>query len=485
MIAAPTAIAIAGLLISFAVGALIGTGHQKPLIFATAGVASIAVVALLGSKLVVEPGKLGYWLLAGAFFAMPLNAFRVAGSVTLGDMLLLAAIPFAFYAVITRTGLPRIPSWLYIGSGLLILSVLLLELFPPGGIHQVILTPTTVLQQQSDMEDSSNLMSGIRLLMALVFLPLVTCFLADGWGKIRMLTNAWVAGVSLSCVVAVIGAISGLDPLDTIAGFPLVGGGLYEGTRAVGFSVHPFTLSLTAVMAAPVVLTRITDLQSGLRYGPLFAVIVAAILLSGTRTGLLVLVLVCAAVLIVDKRTRKALAAVMMGGAAFFCVLLLFASIPGTERFQSSDLSAGESNRSRITLYEESARYIAERPIIGHGFELVRDSHNLFLQLLLAGGLIALIGFFTIFLGYLTMGWKSRLKVPEAFYGDSVGLTLALIAFLLSGFLGNDIYARYLYIPAGLLLAMSIASGRIPPDDESSRGTTDSVAGEWSPARVR
>jgi len=481
----PTAIAIAGLLISFAVGAMVGLGQLRPLAIGAAVMALIVVVALLGSKLLVAPEKLGYWLLAAAFFTMPLNAFRVAGSVTLGDLLLLAAIPFALYAVISKNSFPRLPAWIYIGGGLLLASVLVVELFPPQGLQQVVLTPTTVLQQQSDLEESSNLMSGIRLLVALVFLPVVTCLLADGWARIRMLTNAWVGGVSLSCLVAVFGAVVGLDPLHQIAGFPLLGGGLYEGTRAVGFSVHPFTLSLTAVMAAPVVLTRITDRRSALRYGPLFAVIVAAILLSGTRTGLIVLVLVCAAVLMADKRTRKALGVVMLGGAAILCVLLLFASIPGTERFQSSDLSAGESNRSRVTLYEESIRYIADRPIVGHGFELVRDSHNLFLQLLLAGGLIALIGFFTIFVGYLTLGWRSRLNVPDSFYGDSVGLTLALVAFLLSGFLGNDIYARYLYIPAGLLLAMSLASDRVSARDEPSRKTADSTAENRSPARVR
>ncbi|HTU14853.1 MAG TPA: O-antigen ligase family protein [Solirubrobacterales bacterium] len=481
----PTAVGIAGLTLSFVAGALIGLGQGRVLVVVAAAAVSVTVLALLGSRLLAAPGRLGCWLLAAAFFAMPLNAFRVAGSVTLGDMLLLAAIPFALWAVVSRESLPRLPSWLYFGGGLLLTSVLLLELFPPGGIHQVVLTSTTVLQQQSDMEQSSNLMSGVRLLVALVFLPVATCFLADGWGKIRMLTDAWVAGVSLSCLVAVFGAVSGLDPLQAIAGFPLLGGGLYEGTRAVGFSVHPFTLSLTAVMAAPVVLTRITDLNSGLRYGPLFAVIVAAILLSGTRTGVLVLIAVCAAVLIADRRTRKVLGLVMLGGAAVLCVLLLFASIPGTERFQSTDLSAGESNRSRVTLYEESVRYIAERPIVGHGFELVRDSHNLFLQLLLAGGVIALVGFFTIFTGYLATGWRSRFRVPDRLYGDAVGLTLALVAFLLSGFLGNDIYARYLYIPAGLILAMSLIRGKASGSGGPSGENDDSGARNPSPARVR
>lgn len=460
---APTVIAIAGMLLSVAVGAAVGLGHERAVIAGAFGIAALALVWNLGARLTLAPGKLGHWLLAGAFFAMPLNAFRVAGSVTVGDFLLLAAIPFALVAVIARDDIPRLPAWLYAGGFLLISSILLVEVFPPGWREQVFLTPTTLLQEQSDIEDSSSLLSGIRLLIALLFLPVVTCFLADGWRKIRLLTDAWLAGVALSCAVAVLGAAAGIDPLGSLAGFPLLGEGLYQGTRAAGLSVHPVTLALTAVMAAPVVLTRITDRRSGLVYGPVFGLILLAILLSGTRSGLLVLLFICAVVMAVNPRTRRLLAGVLLAGAAAICVLLL-ASIPGTERFQGGDASAGASNQARLNLYEESVSYIADRPLTGYGFELIRDSHSLVLQLLLAGGLIGLIGYFTVFVGYLTIGWRSRLRVPDWIRPDAVGLTLALVAFLAAGLVGNDVYARYLYIPAGLLLAMSVLGQREPVD---------------------
>jgi O-antigen ligase len=151
---------------------------------------------------------------------------------------------------------------------------------------------------------------------------------------------------------------------------------------------------------------------------------------------------------------------VMLGVAACLCVLLLTTSVPGTERFQGDDVSVGDSNRSRLTLYEESVEYIGERPIVGNGFDLVRGSHNLTLQLLLAGGLIALVGYLTVFFGYLSIGWKLRPRVPDWLSGDSVGLTLSLAAFLLAGVFSNDVYARYLYIPAGLLLSMSLVYER-------------------------
>ena len=52
-----------------------------------------------------------------------------------------------------------------------------------------------------------------------------------------------------------------------------------------------------------------------------------------------------------------------------------------------------QSTEERAQIYPAVWHEILQRPIVGHGFEYVRGAHNIYLQLLHAGGIIALTAF--------------------------------------------------------------------------------------------
>lgn len=470
----------AGFALSVLCGALIGSGETQVVVVVVASIGLLAVLGVLLSKLVLSWVRVGDWIVAGAFFSMPLNAMRFSESVTVGDFLILVSIPVAVLLVIRRSQVPRLPVWLMFGAVLLSLSLLVVEVFPPGGITEISLTPISGLQNRSEVE-TTNLVAGIRLLMALVALPVVVATIAVRWTTIRLLTNAWLAGVFVSCLAALWAPLSGSwgllsvpDPQPLLTALPVFSDTYSGGQRAIGLSVHPTTLSLTTVMALPVVLMRMEDRQSALRYFPILTVFAVAILLSETRTGILALGFVLILSLLLNPRTRRMVVPVAGLALAVIAILVVSTSVPGVERFQGDSLSAAQSNGERLEIIGESLGYIMERPITGNGFELVRGSHNLTLQLLLAGGFLATVGYFTIVLGYLLSGWKVRLKVPAWLYGDALGLTLSLAVFLFSGLFQNDIYDRYLYIPAALILGMVMVSGRLAERNQRVRDSSRS-----------
>ena len=67
---------------------------------------------------------------------------------------------------------------------------------------------------------------------------------------------------------------------------------------------------------------------------------------------------------------------------------------------------------SASTRFDDSIGFIEERPVLGYGFQWVEASHNTVLQMLMAGGILALVGFFLVLIGYLKIGFGLR-RAPD------------------------------------------------------------------------
>jgi hypothetical protein len=119
-------------------------------------------------------------------------------------------------------------------------------------------------------------------------------------------------------------------------------------------------------------------------------------------------------------------------------------------------------DNGRLELYAEALSDFLARPLTGHGFSQIRDALNIYLQLLQAGGLIALSAFSLFTVGSLRLGW--RLAHEPVLSGSmrslAVALTVSVLVWLQEGLVQNAIYDRYLYVPAGLLLAMRLFAVR-------------------------
>jgi hypothetical protein len=472
---------------------------------ASAGVGPAARSGSLEAAL----SRAGLWVLAATFFFMPLNGVRPVSSLSYGDVFLLIALVIAAALVLVRRQFPAVPWWVWAGSVLLLASALLAEAFPPSSIAEL---------QASFPEtpDETPLVMVAKLLVGAAVLPVVAGTVIRGWDGVGTLVSAWIAGVAISCATAVSDAYIGTDiqlalayDIDSVIGFFVI-----DPARSIGLTVHSNTLSLTAVMVAPMVLSRMTGLRPILLYYPLFLLLFVAVLLSGARAGLVGIMLGTVLTLAFCPTVRKAVFSkdlrvwlVLIGGFLLMVALVfgvslkpssraaeyfapaasveaeagLLASAPvdalGTAvlvadagddgatpptigRFGAGNESAAESDGLRRQYLEDSLRLFAERPVPGYGFRWIESSHNIYLQLLLSGGVIALVGYLLFAFGYLRAGYRQWGEQADGAGDTARALTVSFALLLITGMVGNGIVDRYLYLPAALILAMSMVAPR-------------------------
>ena len=427
-------------------------------------------------------GTVATWLLAAIFLTLPLNNLRPFREIALADILIVFLLPIAFYLFVVRLIAGRrfgsLPKWLWIGAALLVLSMLLVALLPPYDPERLVASFDAY-----GTEAGSSTVVGVRVIFALIVFPIVIGVVVDRWSTIRLLVNAWIIGVSISCAVAAIDVFLGLGLQKALSYDPETTGAyiLYL-DRQVGLSDHPNALSLMAVMVSPLIMMRMKSRAGLLRYGPVLVLICLGVLLSGARSGIVGLVLAAGLVMIMDPRFRSAIRGLRLrtglaiGTGLVAVLLLLFAAaaappdsgvgklVPSSvgRLLRSSDTTTSASDKERQTRIHDSIGYIKERPVLGYGFKWVESSHNTVLQLLLAGGVSGLVGFFLVLAGYLKAGFSLRRLVPEDQRDTCIALTISLLIYVISGLVTNHIFERYLYIPAGLLLAMLLLSKAAP-----------------------
>ena len=417
------------------------------------------------------------WLLAAIFLTLPLNTLRPFKEIALADILIAFLLPFAFYLFVVRFVVGRrlgsLPKWLWVGAVLLLISMALVELVPVVNPERLVDAFDTY-----KIEGGSSVVVGMRVIFALVAFPIVIAVVADRWSTITLLVNAWIIGVSISCAVALLDVVLGTSIQQTFAYQPdLIRGYLVvfpgEAARQVGLTDHPNTLSLTAVMVAPVIMARMKSRQGLKRYGPVLLLITFGILVSGARVGVAGLILAVGFTCIMDARFRsmvrglrtRTIVLAVVGLVALTSLLAVAIIAPpdsgvgklvpsSLSRLSPSENTTEISDTERGSRLDDSIGFIKERPVLGYGFQWVESSHNTVLQLLMAGGILALAGFFLVLIGYLKIGFGLRNGLSDTRRDLSVAVTISLLIYVISGLVVNHIFERYLYIPAGLILAI-------------------------------
>jgi hypothetical protein len=254
-----------------------------------------------------------------------------------------------------------------------------------------------------------------------------------------------------------------------------------------------------------------TDFRRLLTYYPVLLLLLFGVLLSGARAGLLGIMIAILAMLVVSPTVRKTLISrdsrvwlVLVAGLALSVAVVFGLSIkpssraaeyfaapqasvtvkesllasneanpsrlgllvadtggedgatppPTIGRFGPGDESAAESDGVRRQYIEDSLTYIADRPLTGYGFRWIESSHNIYLQLLLSGGILALAGFLLFVFGYLRAGFRTWGSVPEDMDDTARAATVSVALMLITGMVGNVIVDRYVYLPFALVFAM-------------------------------
>jgi len=160
------------------------------------------------------------------------------------------------------------------------------------------------------------------------------------------------------------------------------------------------------------------------------------------------------------------------------------------------DNSAGE----RLTMWEDAVTLIPQRPIFGTGFdtyefmgrvEEFRDTHNLYLKILVETGVLGLLLFLALIGKSWMAGWRLfRTADDEFFRGIGLGLAALFVCTLVVNFFGDRwMYLQvtgYSFVLLGLAVKAQLLTAEQPVEAEaaSSLGESSESVAIPEPARV-
>lgn len=348
----------------------------------------------------------------------------------------------------------RVPFWLVVAALLLVTAAVIVSL--------VI----------GDMAD--NLVPAGRFVLTLLGVPAILCVAVRSIDEARVLAAAY-------CVSAIVNAAVGLTDYLGLTTLQASFTEVVSLGRSAGLTTHPNHLAMVCVIAMPVLLglSKTFPRQSWRIVSYLgMSILGAGVLVSGSRTGIVATALIFAGLGAIEKSLRTQIVVASLVGAAL--LMSLSAIGPQSDFSFAVDRLRGEStqysnvnvaDRERQTILEDSLEGIKRHPLTGEGFGVVRDAHNVGLQMLQSGGPLALLGFLVFCAGVVYTGasiWR-RAEIPKEVRWLGLGLTFGSIAWFLGALGQNLIYDRFLYVPAGLTLAVAAVVHR-------NRGAPQSIA---------
>lgn len=389
----------------------------------------------------------GYALLLLAIPLMTCNALRAGENVTYGDIPLALATALLLGSWFL-TGVPRgvIPVGLPLGALLLL----------AGGLLAIV-----------PAENLDSLLPTLRFAVTLALVPLVIMLAASTPRRLHRLVDVWLFAAGVNSVVAA------LDLLGVTAiGFSLTPLDFVNITnRAPGLTNHPNHLGLVVAMALPLAVARLgAGGARGLAACGLVPLLIGGVFVSGSRGAF---VAAAAGVIILfafGAATRRLRTTLLLFGApivAFVVVVVLMGNneLAGGVTLErlSGGAGATQSDDQRLLTLRESLDEAVAHPVVGAGFEEVRTAHNIYVQLLQAGGVLALAGFLAFAAGMVRLARGLSVASsgsPPWLMSLAAGCGASMCVWLLFGMVGNAVYDRYLYIPVGITLAAALVHRR-------------------------
>ena len=385
--------------------------------------------------------ELAFGLLLVGVVLITFNGVRLAPGVALCDAALAAsALTTAVAAAFGAISLP-VPRWLLAAAAGVLLAGILSAAFTE--------------------EVTGNLLPAFRFGVALLLTPLLVGALTGAGARRRdLVVLAWLASVSINAVVAI----------SDFAGFTQIGEIAYPGNTSGRFNAltaHPNHLGLVCAMALPLALWGLLYRRRGpfgqLPFVAVLALLVSAIVLTGSRAAMIGAVAGAALLLtLVAQRGRAAMGVVVLGAAAAAVVSSITAqqSEEGAVLGRiTGEVSVAQSDAGRFAAFRDAIDAFAANPLFGAGYEHVRSAHDIYLQLLEAGGLIALVSFLFFVVGSVRMANLVRrtraIALPQRELATA--LLASLTVWFITGLTQNALYDRFLYLPAGLLLGFGVA----------------------------
>ncbi|HUQ20915.1 MAG TPA: O-antigen ligase family protein [Gemmatimonadaceae bacterium] len=387
-------------------------------------------------------------LLVAAAFVSSWNAVQIRG-VQPGDLLLALALLLSAFSL-AGGRMPWLPSWVKWASACLLLVLATHLIFPMSMTYmsqRFVYVPWFIKITGVDPVEN-GVFRAAKWLLAMTLLP---ALIVDASRKnpkiVEKITKAWMLGAVVSAFIAVTD-LAGITSINTYLIF--LGG---ASGRQAGLTAHPNHLGMSASMVVPIAIG--VAMKSRWRGIPLILVLMLGAIVSGSRAGQAGFVLAVAATLALSQRARRfAPVMIVATGVAISSVVWIYPNTVDTAarffRFDTTDKYVAQANEERADLSNQAIKDFAARPVDGVGLEVLNQAHNIYLQILAAGGLVLGAGFAVYFLGVLRAGYAER-RSP-----DPLGLYLlvAVLVWIAAGTFGTQLTDRYLYFPVGALAAL-------------------------------
>jgi O-antigen ligase len=184
-------------------------------------------------------------------------------------------------------------------------------------------------------------------------------------------------------------------------------------------------------------------------------------------------------------RLRRSLPYVLPVVGGMLVAVLLFTSTGHKLLVQlrlahsSTGSATSGSNYQRSILAKTAWSTIKLRPISGIGWSVVTGAHDIYLELLESGGVIAMAAFLT-FIGGMIASVRNALSGPLR--DEAIVCGMAILAWLANGVFDNQVADKYLYFVPGLLIAIARTTWLLQYRRAPSTLTAEPPA---APARAR
>lgn len=410
-----------------------GPAQVRPLVLSATGSRDLLSRALFACVLVGVPAS--SW-----------NAVRINKVMTIGDAFIAIAAALALVLWLRR-GHSRgvVPAWLPLSAGALAFAGILATY--RGGF-------------------GGNVVPVLQFVGTLLVLPLIMVTALTTWRRVELAAEAWLLFVAVSCLAAIADFVLSLGISRSLTGLDY----LRYTHRVTGLTVHPNHLGLTAAMALPVALAWAARGSRGdvgafsVRHSAYVVILLGGIMVSGSRAAVIGAVAGLILAPAMAGRGRRSPVAVALVVAMFAAIGVVTLN-PSTAdrlglvvgpRLLGADPSGAGSDQERAAVQRSAIDSTLANPLVGTGFGVVRDAHDIFLQLLQAGGIFALLAMGVFWAGSVGEArWLARqANLPPPVRDLPAGLGASLMIWVILAFAENALYDRYLYIPIGLLLAV-------------------------------
>jgi hypothetical protein len=376
------------------------------------------------------------------------------GLLALSDYLLALSLLIAIPMIVVGNLPFDIPGWMFIPGFVIPLCVLVRQIDPS-------LDSWRVLRLQVQENNPESFGKALIWLAALYVVPLAIIASAAIERRVaEWVMGAYVSGVVISCVVAMTDTLGQTHIASSLNYHREIANPLdYRwGERQAGLADHPNMLGMVCAISLPFVIYFMSQKGRTWISGIAFIALSAGLLASGSRgaQAISLLIVFVSVLCLPSKRTTIRTIAVSMSIMIAAGVVLLSTILADHLRwffrFNGGGVlnEAQLSDESRLRLLEQAWTDFQRYPLFGAGIRYISEAHNIYLQLLAAGGVVLAVGMLAYFFCILRDCWRlsHRGIIFARFLMISIG------TWLLLGMLQNQIADRELYFAVGCVAAL-------------------------------